>query len=404
MVTTKKQHFVVIPDLIRNLYRSCIIILYFLIFSFGQLLRFETHILNIPFALHPLDIITLLSIPYGVFIQEKAHPLRKYFYYLWSVFFFSLLVSKAQYPIGEVVRGSFYLLRFISYYFFFELIYYLIQNGELGKQKIVTIIITSLITTGVFGWIQYLFVPDLRFLYFFHWDDHLNRLAGTILDPGFMGILMVFGFLISVSLYLKHKKISFILSSFFFIITTLFTYSRATYLALIAGVFTLLYLHKKTKLIFIISVVFIASLFLLPKKEGEGVNLLRTNSIFEKAKNYEETSSIISDVPVFGVGFNNLCSERKVRFVNQDFESHSCSGSDSSILFIFATTGILGLVTLVSFFSRIPDYISQSIYSEMLLSSSVALFIHSLFLNSLFYPWVLGVMATLLALSVKEST
>ena len=38
-----------------------------------------------------------------------------------------------------------------------------------------------------FGILQYALVPDLRSLHILGWDDHLNRLAGSFLDPNFTG-------------------------------------------------------------------------------------------------------------------------------------------------------------------------------------------------------------------------
>lgn len=378
-----------------------IIILYFIIFPFGQLLRFETSVFGIPFALHGLDIVSTFGILYVLLNHNTAHPLRKYFYYLWCVFAFSLLISFAYYPLPIILRGSLYLLRFISYYFFFELVWQICKTTEDRVQKV---LLSSLLATAVFGWIQYMWLPDLRFLYYFNWDDHLYRLTGTILDPGFMGILMVFGALICTGHYLKTKRFLFLVLCLLFSATTLFTYSRASYLSLLTGVFALLYFHKKTQFIIFFLVIIFGSLFLLPKKEGEGVNLLRTNSIFQKATNYQETLEIISDFPVTGVGFNNLCMERIVRFDFAGFESHSCSGSDSSLLFVLATTGILGSLTFVSVIMRIPFYLTNSVHGEIFISSAFSLFVHSFFLNSLFYPWVLGVFVCLLALSVKENT
>jgi hypothetical protein len=371
-----------------------IIFLYFILFPFGQLLRLEIAPFGIPFAFHALDFIVLLSIPYILFNRLNPHPIRKYFYFFWYICFFSLLIAATRYPIVEVVRGSFYLLRIIAYYFFFEVIW----NYE-RKGSILKIVLYSLLATAAFGWFQYFFAPDLRYLKLFNWDDHLNRLTGTILDPGFMGILMVFGCLMSFVRFIQTKRLSSFTSALFFFITLGFTYSRASYLALFCGVSIILWKLKKFRYMAISIGIALLMLFLLPKGDGEGVHLLRTNSIFQKGKNYQETISIISDFPVFGVGYNTICSERTIRIADSS-SNHACSGSDSSILFVLATTGVLGLFAFIKIIIEVIHSIKGEANSLLATAIGVALLIHSLFLNSLFYPWVMGIVVTILALTL----
>ncbi len=395
--------------------RLFLVIVYFLLFPFGQLLRIETSIFDISITFHILDIIVGLSIPVVLFCKLQKHPLRKHFSYFWFICFLSLLLAVTRYPLLEVLQGSLYLLRFISYYFFFELVWNITNKEQksINKSKIIFWLTVTLVVTGIFGWLQYLLLPDLRYLKAFGWDDHLYRLAGTILDPGFMGILMVFGFLISISNFLYSKKKLFLSLSLVFLITCLFTYARASYIALFAGSLWILFIQIRQMKLKVHSFAFgtliiITALggliFLLPRTAGEGVRLERTNSIHEKFRNYRETLQIVSDFPVFGVGFDTLCAERVRRFSDKG-ESHSCSGSDSSFLLVLATTGVVGGVAFLSLISHIaslrPRLGEQNIYRKMFVACGIALLVHSLFLNSLFYPWVMGVMVILLAVSVE---
>jgi len=378
------------------------ILFYFILFPLGQLLRFEIAPFGIPFAFHLLDVVTLLCIPAIVFNRLKPHPIRTYFYYFWYICFFSLLIAGTRYPIAEVIRGSLYLIRFISYYFFFEVVWNYMgskkQKTE-NKKKILSIVLYSLLATAILGWFQYFFAPDLRYLKIFNWDDHYYRLTGTILDPGFMGVLMVIGSLLSGVTFIQTKKISSLILATFFLTTLGFTYSRASYLSLICGVAIILWNLKKFRHLFLSIVIVLLMLLLLPKGGGEGVNLLRTNSIFQKATNYKETLEIISDFPVFGVGFNTLCSERTMRFADSS-SNHACSGSDSSILFLLATTGVLGLFAFIKIIVEVIHSIKDDKYSFLITSLGGVLFIHSLFLNSLFYPWVMGIVVTLFAFAL----
>ena len=80
----------------------------------------------------------------------------------------------------------------------------------------------------------------------------------------------------------------------------------------------------------------------------------------------------------------------------------SCSGSDSSLLFVFATTGIVGLMIFLYAGRVMFSSTGRAVYGIAFVSSLVAVLIHSLFLNSLFYPWVMGWMGILLAISLKK--
>jgi len=120
--------------------------------------------------------------------------------------------------------------------------------------------------------------------------------------------------------------------------------------------------------------------------------------------NYSQTIKIIEKSPLFGIGFNNLCLAKETFLENNERGLHSCSGSDSSLLLILATTGVVGFIIFLWCLGSLFHLIaSKSLYGKVLLASSIALFIHSLFVNSLFYPWVMGWMAVLLAVSLKES-
>lgn len=377
-----------------------ITIVYFLFFPFGQLIRSNLSLANVSIPLQLLDFVVGLSLPLVIVSRVKPHPLRKYFLFFWVISLFSLIFGNIRYPFNEVLRGSLYLIRFVSYYFFFEVVWN-IATEEKQKQKFVYGILASLFVTALLGWFQYIYAPDLRYLKLFNWDDHYYRLTGALLDPGFMGIVMAIGVLIATSMFLYKKGKWYLILSVFFAVTCLFTYSRTSIIALVVGLFILLSLYKKTTLFFISFALILGLMFLLPRGEGEGVNLLRTNSIFQKWENYKQTSEVFSTMPLFGVGFNTLCSERIGRYEGEKFENHSCSGSDSSFLFILATTGILGFFTFIEIIKHMFMYLGKNMYSELFISMSGALFVHSLFLNSLFYPWVMGLLFVLLGLSVR---
>ncbi len=147
----------------------------------------------------------------------------------------------------------------------------------------------------------------------------------------------------------------------------------------------------------IVSLIFLI-VIALPRPSSEGVKLERLYSIEARLINFKETMFIWSKSPVFGVGYNNTCLGRNI-FVKQELLlSHSCSGSDSSILLVLATTGIVGLIVFGYMGIKVVRSLPKNSYSVLFLSCLSALLIHSVFVNSLFYPWVMGWMGILLGI------
>jgi O-antigen ligase len=75
--------------------------------------------------------------------------------------------------------------------------------------------------------------------------------------------------------------------------------------------------------------------------------------------------------------------------------SHADSGTDNSYLFILATTGIVGLIVYIGFL-RSLFHMSWNVYKEkrsifaiVFIASLSSVLIDSLFINSLFYPFII---------------
>lgn len=347
------------------------------VFPFGQLIKFgQINLFDV--------LVTLLS--FWVLFQKPKYP-NWYKYFISFILFcaFSLLIN---YQLTEL-KSILYLVRLVSYSFVAVYI-----SNFFKKRNSLFIILTSVaVFTAIFGWLQYLFIPDVRFLKNFGWDDHLYRMVGTFFDPTYLALILLLGIVIIIY---KNKKFFTTKSQallVFLLITLAFTYSRATYLAL--GLFLL---YKKK---FLAITIFAITVLLLPKMLSEGTDFSRTVSGNNKLTNYMETLTIFKMSPAIGVGFNNICPAR-VKYLNdKNVNSHSCFGSDSSILFILATTGVIGFILFMYYVLSIMYYAPHNSYSIILYSSFGVVLIHSLFVNSLFYPHIMFWLFALLGLEGK---
>ena len=438
-----------------------IVFIYLVLFPFGQLLRFETSLFGKQFTFHLIDIVVGLSIPLFIFGFLEIHAIYKNISAFLLVAVFSLFLSLGFMNIPNVLIGLFYLIRFFAYSTFFLLVWNLVLRDVSFKKTLFNALILVTVFIGLFGWLQYFFMADLTALKILGWDDHMHRLVGTFLDPGFTSIILVLGFMVTLVKFLKNRQKRFLPILVFLLISIAFTYARAAYLALFVGIFSLtLFKLRKYPVVsatrmkrsseqtcpdlirntlwslpqgsllevkskkerfkvkqpgglnsfepfgwaraVLMSLGFLGLIILLPRPYGEGVKLERTYSIYAKYENYIETFEIIKKQPVFGVGFNNMCFARMRYLENADSISHACSGSDSSLLFVLATTGIVGLIVFINMSLGIFKSVRTSVYGKAFLSCSLTLFVHSLFVHSLFYPWVMGWMGILLALSIRN--
>ncbi|MEK7060925.1 MAG: O-antigen ligase family protein, partial [Patescibacteria group bacterium] len=112
---------------------------------------------------------------------------------------------------------------------------------------------------------------------------------------------------------------------------------------------------------------------------------------------------IIKDKPFLGVGFNTYrYTQIKYGFRNplNSRASHADAGTDNSFLFIFATTGIVGLIfysnllwkvlkTSYRNYKKYEDKHVQRYIAITVIASMGGIIIDSLFINSLFYSFIL---------------
>lgn len=365
------------------------VILYLLLFPLGQLLRFgfDKNYGNLQ------DLVVLFSVLLYFYPNTTLPRIDKQIRFFIYIAVFSLFLSLTYLEPSQVGYGALYLIRIVSYYTFGVMVFNLVKLKTFNYDNLLKLLVLTTLAAAVLGWIQYLWIPNLIYLKYLNWDDHLNRLTGTYLDPGFTGIIFSFGTLVSIYLYLKSKANWLILVAIFLIISVLLTYSRASYLALAFGLIIYTIREKiNIKLILSILVIGLLSIIMwLPRLPGEGTNLLRTQSVIARAVNYSQTIQIIKKNPVFGVGLNNLCSIR-IKMFNEKQVSHSCSGVDSSILFILATTGIVGLTIFVNAVISAISFSNQT-QRYLLFPIILAILVHSLFVQSMFYSFSMGYLA-----------
>jgi hypothetical protein len=275
------------------------------------------------------------------------------------------------------------------------------KNGD--ERKVLTIAGLAVV---VFGYLQYFFYYDLKYLYYLGWDNHLYRLFSSFLDPNFTGMFfsLFFLFLFSKVLNSKFKKsYKELFASFFTIIALYLTYSRTALVALLAGIVSITLFKGKLPVLLLSMVAFFILLTTVSDTSIEGLNPFRTASTIERMISMKEALVISFDDPIIGSGFNAY----RYAMLRHGFRnsrgaavSNADAGTDNSFLFVTATTGIIGFV----FFSLSYYFLLKKLFQERIGITIIpfcivlSFLVGSFFLNALFYTPILIFVFTVISL------
>jgi len=377
-----------------------------LVFSLGSLFKLsfpltEIHISWLDIGVVLINVYFLIKNISRLTFFYKNNSLVRALILFYSVGLISLFFRIFTLEPRAIFVGFLYWSRGLMYGLLFIPLSDLFTKSSLKK-----LLFSLGLATVITGIGQYIISPDIRFLEVAEWDPHYYRVVGTILDPGFVGAVLTVFLLLLVFFRDKFKPKTFLLMIIPTYLTFALTYSRSSYLALLVGIAAYSVKVKSVKPFIISFLLLVATILLLPRSPGgEGVKLERTSSVQARIINWQRTLQIFSQNPVLGVGFNTYrYAQKQAGFLDNIkwLKSHSGAGADSSLLFVAATTGIVGLAFYLRFLSRLWNY--PSVFPLYIPLAS--LLVHSLFLNSLFYPHILFLLSVILSVfgTAKDET
>lgn len=244
------------------------------------------------------------------------------------------------------------------------------------------------------GVLQYVFLPDTRFLRVLGWDDHYYRLIGTLLDPNFTGL-----FLIMIGCYLwsvAHRWPRALLQwlTLALLVAVALTFSRASYAAL-AVVLMLLVFYRLVlvkyggwrlvaKVLAVLAVAGVAW-WLAPKPTGEGVNLLRQSTITAR---WQASLPWLTSLQPWQwlVGRGALVQPGlPAGGVNLAAADHA-NWPDNWLILLISSWGVVGTVGWVVWSGKRLTKLSQT--DPWLVLAIAAVLTHGLFNHSLLEPFV----------------
>lgn len=410
--------------------------LIFLIFPFGQLFSLHPSILSIlgEVRVQPLDLLVGLLV--GIWLawqlisakKIKLPPGSQFIFAFTLIGLLSWLVNSKNYTQSEQLVALLYLVRWTAYAGLYFLIFNFNFKLEIlnSKLELPSLLLISSILAAFFGLLQYGFFPDMRNMAATNWDPHYYRVVSTFFDPGFTGMIYVLGLILLISQFyeafaafnlhsfpgrIKERKYLILYTLYLILYSALaLTYSRSSYLAYLVAMGVIAFFKKSWRFFVFVLILGVFTLLILPQPGGEGVKFKRSSTIWARLGDYQHALAIIHEHPLLGVGFNFYrYAQRDAGFLAQDWEeSRAAAGSSSSLLFVFATTGVFGFLTylflhLFLISKNLSSWSSaQTSLTLASLASLLALLLHSLFNHSLFYPWIMLWMWALLGVSLKK--
>ncbi len=353
--------------------------------SIGQVVRFQVPI---------LDITILLLVFLGLYrlkFKLKKPPLWLIFGVIFSATsLFSLIITPLHLNFDSYLSSSFYTFRFLLYLFLGWIIYL----GALSNlhQKSQKLLMFSGIILSTLGSLQLLVFPDLQFLQSSGWDPHYLRMVSTFLDPNFLACFLILIMIISLSNIHNFKKDLLPLVSFTFSFLAVFTtFSRSAAIMFFVVFLTFSLLKKSIKLL-IITFLLTAILFAGYQGYEEFVSkprlINRQQSANYRIGSWQTGIKIWQRSPIFGIGFNAYkYALKEYNLAPKEFiKSHAGSSNDSSLIFVLSTTGIIGLIL---YFLFLFSLLYKSTNIKIMFPGLAGLLVNSLFINSLFYAWIL---------------
>ena len=394
-----------------------------------------------PFAqmfLHDVILIILIIswLVYGLFIRKKFFIpslfLPMFAFIIWA--FVTLVLGSLRLSLSptDFLVSLMFFLRLSAYLSVFLIVFDLVK-GELKTSIVIIksfVIITVVIS--LLGFLQLIFFPSPENVALsVGWDPHRGRLFSTFLDPNFVGAFIGIN-LISMLLLFQFKFKRFNSFKPFLYVAILIstpalslTLSRSAWLlfttsSVVLGVF-------KSKIFLAFALIFlIATILLVPNAKERlapfsSVLTTKTESLGEKVKLVDQSAlarlgswnrgiRLFKENPITGVGFNTIrfVSARQGFFGEDDLGGRAGAGVDSSLLFVLATTGavgvgiffLVGVKILKDSFSAFRNKTSElgSFLGLLVFSTFSGLLFESNFINSIFYPQILLWLLTVLGL------
>lgn len=311
----------------------------------------------------------------------------------------------------QLVFSLAYLARWLAYFGV-----YLVAINTLRERDVSTIwraLETTILVFAAFGIIQSLLLPGFAQLVQPEagWDVQGHRLVSTLLDPNFAGGLIVIGLLVELARMAAGVAVPPWKPAVLFTALVM-TLSRSSGVAFLVGGLVILAARGLSRRVLRLGAVFVAvSLPLAPVllEFARTYNkLVLDASALSRVTGWLRGLVVLADNPVVGVGFNTYGFVQ--RHYGWDLGGMSRFGLDGGLLFIAVMTGFVGLALYLGLVGAVLRRCRRTWRDPArsaddrglaigVAAATAATLVHSVFVNSLIFPFIMEALWVLWALT-----
>ena len=319
---------------------------------------------------------------------------------------------------GQIAFSSLYLIRWSLYAALYA--FSLTALRATAAPRLIRAAVAICGVFAAFGIVQSIFMPNFAFIVYpdaipyLDWDVQGNRLVSTFLDPNFAGAFIMFGVLYAHAQGAESKPSYPLLALFW--VALILTLSRSSIIATVLGLGLLTFRTRSARKLFLPLACFVVVATLAADR------LVKFASAYNKLTLLEPSAltrlgdwllawRIFIDNPLIGVGYNTF------GLIRAAYGSVGAGvgrfGSDGGILYMAAVSGIVGVGLLGAVLWRITT-LGWRTYQIKTLPRTVrvlgltlhvwipSLVVHSAASNSIFYPFIIGVLFLLGGLCARQ--
>lgn len=316
----------------------------------------------------------------------------------------------------ELVGSLAYLARWGLYFGLYIVVINCVRTQEV--EPIWSTIERALLLIAAFGIVQSVFLPNFAFVIYpgarrvLDWDPQGNRLVSTVLEPNIISGMF------AIVLLVQLARLAFRVETPIWKPTLLFaalvlTLSRSGMLAFCVGSLLVLGVRGMTKGVLKLGVAILILLLVASPKLVAFANQfarfgITDESALARVVTWQRALAVFIENPWFGIGFNTYGFVQDHRgFERLGTSSYSAEGG---LLFIAVLTGLVGLIVYLCMLGFVLRWCQKGWRHELASpgerglflgtgAATIAILVHTIFVNSLFMPFVMELLWVLWGLT-----
>lgn len=305
----------------------------------------------------------------------------------------------------EIVASLAYLARWLLYFgVYVAVINHVRERHVWGVWHTLE---RTLLLLAAFGVVQAIFLPNFALMVYpdqvGQWDAQRNRLVSTILDPNIASGVLLIGLLVQLAQLACGARVS-VWKPLLLLVAMVMTLSRSGVAGLIIGAIVILFATRKLskRVMRFIALAMVGFVISLPKLIPFALQYSKLGVTDDSAAarliTWGRAVEVFLENPWFGIGFNTYGFVQERRGIERvSGVSYSAEGG---LLFIAVMTGIVGLVVFLGMLwmvfrkcrlgwrERSASPAERGLFIGTA-AATAAILVHTVFVNSLFVPFVM---------------